>query len=94
MTGRQPGHDGGGLGHSPIKPSAKRALFVGLRGLNANITARAAGLFQPVACTLLRGSGRAAQGLFPALCGTGAGREPGDQREPGGCGGFAVAEAG
>ena len=77
-----------------MKPSAKRALFVGLRDLNANITARAAGFFRPVACTLLWGSGRAVQGLFPALCGTGAGREPGNQREPGGCGGFAVAAAG
>ena len=77
-----------------MKLSAKRALFVGLRGLNASATARVAGFFQPAACTLLWGSGRAAEGLFPALCGPEAGREPGDQREPGGCGGFAVAEAG
>jgi hypothetical protein len=28
MTGRQPGHDGGGLGLTPIRPSAKRALLL------------------------------------------------------------------
>ena len=36
-----------------MKPSAKRALLVGLRGLNADAAARAAGSFQPAACTLL-----------------------------------------
>jgi len=41
MTGRQPGHGCGGLGPSPMKPSAKRALLV------REAEARAAGQWRP-----------------------------------------------
>ncbi len=65
MTGRQPGHGSGGLGYSPMRPSAKRALFVGLRGLNADTTNwRQA--FSAGGRLLLRGGGRAVWGLLQA----------------------------
>ena len=44
MTGRQPGHDGGGLGYSPMKPSAKRALLLPA-WLERKLYSRVAGFF-------------------------------------------------
>jgi len=48
MTGQQPGHDGGGLGCSPMKPSAKRALLLPA-WLERKLYSRAAGF---LACGL------------------------------------------
>ena len=68
-----------------MKPSAKRALSFGLRGLNANAYWRVAGILGRRPAPALR-SERAAWGPLLALRGTGAGTEPGERREPGGCG--------
>ena len=67
-----------------MKLSAKRALLFGLRGLNASADWRVAGILGRRPAPAM-GSERAAWGLLLALRGTGAGTEPGERREPGGC---------
>ena len=53
MTGRQPGHDGGGLGLSPMKPSAKRALLLPAWP-ERKLYWQVAGFFRPVACNRIQ----------------------------------------
>ena len=55
MTGPfRPGHDGGGLGLSPMKPSAKRALLLPAWP-ERRLWGQVAGIFWPVACGRIRG---------------------------------------
>ena len=97
MTGRKPGHGGGGLGPSPIKPSAKRALLPAWleRSFTCGRPAFSAGGLLPNMWGLVRDVGpfpalrgvAAVRWACPRLCGSGSGgcgeTRPADQREAG-----------